>query len=49
MFLNIKKAKYLDDYKIEVSFNNWESGVADLLPALKGNLFSPLKDKSYLL
>ena len=46
MFLNIKEAKYLNDYKVEVSFNNGESGIADLLPALKGNLFSSLKDKS---
>ncbi len=46
MFLHIKKVKYLDDYKIEVIFNNGKKGIADLSDTLKGTAFTPLKDKS---
>ena len=46
MFLHITNAKYIEDYKVEVSFNNGRKGVADLSPALKGSMFEPLKNKS---
>ena len=45
MFLHITNAKYIEDYKIEVSFNNGRKGVADLSGSLKGSVFEPLKDK----
>jgi len=46
MFLHVTNAKYIEDYKIEVSFNNGKKGVADLMETLKGTIFEPLKDKS---
>ncbi len=46
MFLHVTKAKYIKDYKVEVSFNNGRKGVADLFEALRGPIFEPLKDKS---
>jgi hypothetical protein len=46
MFLHVTDAKYLTDYKVEVSFNNGRTGVADLTDALKGAMFEPLKDQS---
>ncbi|MDX8408704.1 MAG: DUF2442 domain-containing protein [Mariprofundales bacterium] len=46
MFLHITNAKYIEDYKIEVSFNNGRKGVADLSDALKGAVFESLKNKS---
>jgi uncharacterized protein DUF2442 len=46
MFLHVTNARYVEDYKIEVSFNNGRKGVADLCEALKGFMFEPLKDKS---
>ncbi|MEI8186740.1 MAG: hypothetical protein WCG19_08585 [Chlorobiaceae bacterium] len=32
MFLHVKEAKYLGDYKVKVAFNNGREGVADLAP-----------------
>ena len=46
MFLHIKSAQYLEDYKIQVSFNDGKEGVADLSSSLNGKIFEPLKDKS---
>ena len=46
MFLHVINAKYVEDYKIEVSFNNGRQGVADLASALKGPVFEPLKNKA---
>lgn len=45
MFLHIKEAKYIEGYKVQVSFNDGRKGVADLSAALKGGVFEPLKDK----
>lgn len=47
MMLHIIEAKYVCDYKIEVTFNSGESGVADLSDALRGKIFEPLKDKKF--
>lgn len=47
MFLHIIDAKYVIDYKVEVSFNNGRKGIADLSDSLQGKLFEPLRDKSY--
>ena len=46
MFLHVTTAKYIQDYKIAVSFNDGSTGVADLTAALTNPVFEPLKDKS---
>ena len=46
MFLHITNARYLEDYKVEVSFNDGRKGIADLADALKESMFEPLKNKS---
>ena len=46
MFLHVTNARYLEDYKVEVSFNDGRKGIADLTDALKGPIFEPLKNKS---
>ena len=45
MFVYIKNAKYLEDYKIEILFNNNKKGIVDLEDDLYGEVFEPLKDK----
>ncbi len=45
MFPHIKEVKYLEEYKVQVSFNDGRKGVADLSAALKGGVFESLKDK----
>ena len=47
MFLEISKAKYIEDYKIEIQFNNGEIYLVDLANELNGTVFNPLKDKSF--
>ena len=47
MFLEISKAKYIVDYKIELTFNNGEIFPVDLANELNGTVFAPLKDKSF--
>lgn len=47
MFLEVSKAKYLGDYKINLLFNNGESKTVDLSDKLVGKIFEPLKDKSF--
>lgn len=47
MFLEVLKAKYLGDYKINLLFNNGESKTVDLSDKLVGKIFEPLKDKSF--
>jgi len=47
MFLHITEAKYLEGYKLEVSFNNGLKGIADLSEVLRGPVFEPLKDLSF--
>jgi len=46
MFISVKNAKYLEDYKIEIEFNNHKKGVVDLSDELYGEVFEPLKDKN---
>ncbi|MEW6606179.1 MAG: DUF2442 domain-containing protein [bacterium] len=46
MILHVNKAKYLGDYKLEVTFNDGRSGIADLSDALTGPIFENLKDIS---
>lgn len=46
MFLHITDAKYVEEYKVQVTFNNGRKGVADLSSVLNGEAFESLKDKS---
>ena len=45
MLLHITSAKHIENYKVEISFNNGKQGIADLKTALKGPVFEPLKHK----
>jgi hypothetical protein len=45
MFLHITEAKYIEDYRVEVSFDNGCKGIVDLSDVLKGTVFEPLRDK----
>lgn len=47
MFLEITKAEYLGDYRLRLWFNNGEIREADLADKLNGEVFQPLRDKSY--
>jgi len=47
MFLEVSKAKYLDNYKIALMFNNGENKVVDLKNELNGEVFAPLHDLDY--
>jgi len=47
MFLEVTQAKYLEDYKVILHFNNGEVRMVDLYSSLKGEVFEPLKDKGY--
>ena len=47
MFLEISKANYIEDYKIEFEFNNGEIYLVDLINELNGSVFVPLKNKEF--
>lgn len=40
----ITDAKYLKDFKVNVTFNSGESYIIDLKDELTGEIFAPLKD-----
>jgi hypothetical protein len=40
----LKSARYLDGYRIEVTFEDGKHGVLDLKDELWGEVFEPLKD-----
>ena len=44
MILHVTEAKYLNEYKIWISFNNGKSGIVDLSEELTGEVFEPLKN-----
>ena len=44
MFLHINEAEYLNDYKLNLKFNNNEIKQVDLAKELYGEVFEPLKD-----
>lgn len=46
MILHTTSVEYLGDYRLFLSFNNGESGEADLSGRLHGEVFDRLKDKS---
>jgi hypothetical protein len=45
MFLEVTQASYLYDFKLSLKFNNGVEMTVDLEHELKGNVFTPLKDK----
>ena len=47
MFLEIRKAEYLGDYRLRLWFNNGEVRDTDLADSLNGEVFAPLRDKGY--
>ncbi len=44
--LHVNQVKYLNDYRVWLSFDNGESGEIDLFVELWGEMFEPLKDKN---
>jgi len=46
MILHVTQAKYLEGYRVEISFNDGKKGIVDLRQSLKGSVFTPLKDKN---
>lgn len=44
MFVHVTSARALDGFKVEVCFDDGRQGIADLLEALHGPMFEPLKD-----
>jgi hypothetical protein len=46
MFLEIKQASYINDYKLLLKFSNGAEMTVDLENELNGTVFTPLKDKS---
>ena len=47
MFIHVTKAKYRDDYKVWLTFNDGSEGEIDLAPELYGEIFEPLKNKDF--
>ncbi|MDD4970022.1 MAG: DUF2442 domain-containing protein [Paludibacter sp.] len=47
MFLEVKSAQYIKDFKIFLEFNNGISLTVDLENELNGSVFIPLKNKEY--
>lgn len=44
IMLEVAKAEYIEEYRIQITFNNGASGVVDLKDALWGAMFEKLKD-----
>ena len=42
--LEVIKAEYIEEYRIQIAFNNGASGVVDLTDTLWGAMFEKLKD-----
>ena len=45
MYLSVNKVKALDDYKLELTFENREKKIFDVKPYLDTGIFTKLKDK----
>jgi hypothetical protein len=45
MYLSVKKVKPLNDYKLELTFENNEKRIFDVKPYLDTGLFKTLKDE----
>ncbi|MBF0377271.1 MAG: DUF2442 domain-containing protein [Desulfamplus sp.] len=46
MFIHVTQAKYIDEYKVWLLFNDGAEGEVDLSSELYGEVFEPLKDKA---
>ena len=46
MYLSVNKVNALDDYKLELVFENKETRIFDVKPYLDTGLFKKLKDKN---
>jgi len=46
MYLSVKKVKPLNDYNLEITFENNEIKIFDVKPYLDTGLFKTLKDKN---
>ncbi|MEI6815123.1 MAG: DUF2442 domain-containing protein [Bacteroidota bacterium] len=44
MFIEIKEARYVGNYTLELTFNTGETKYADLQDSLVGKVFEPLKN-----
>lgn len=44
MMLHVIQAKYLDGYRVQISFSDGKIGIADLSRNLVGPMFEPLVD-----
>jgi hypothetical protein len=44
MFLHVKEAKYVAEYKIWLKFNDEKEGIVNLENELYGEVFTPLKN-----
>jgi hypothetical protein len=47
MFRHVIEAKYLEEYRVWIKFNNGKSGEIDLSHEIWGEIFEPLKKKNY--
>jgi hypothetical protein len=47
MLIKVTSAKYVNSYKVEVTFNDGLQRIIDLKKHLKGPIFEPLKDIEY--
>jgi hypothetical protein len=47
MFIHVTQAKYIKDYKVWLLFNDGAKGEIDLSSELFGEIFEPLKKKSF--
>jgi len=47
MYLSVKKVKPLNDYNLELTFENNEIKIFDVKPYLDTGLFKTLKDKDF--
>ncbi len=45
MFIKIKKAEYIGDYRLKIIFSDGKEGIVDLSNSLEGKIFESLKDK----
>jgi len=47
MFIHVEQAKYIEGYKVWLSFNDGAEGKIDLSSELYGEIFEPLKDVEF--
>ena len=43
----VRKAKYISDYKLLLTFEDGADRIVDLTPHLEGEIFEPLKDVDF--